>query len=137
MRTMRHDVAEHRNQELVEKAFAAYLKGDFDGLGDMMAEDLVWHVSGRSMLAGSYRGRDEVFGYFRRVLELTRGAFAPEGHDILGSDDHAIVLMRVRGSRMGRVLDARLFLIVHVREDRMAEVWESVYEQYEYDEFWS
>jgi hypothetical protein len=39
-------------------------------LKNLLADDVVWHVPGRSRIAGEYRGPDEVLAYFRKRREL-------------------------------------------------------------------
>jgi ketosteroid isomerase-like protein len=48
---------------------AMYAGGDVGEVASLMAEDVVWHVPGRSAIAGDHRGRDAVIAYF----ELRRG----------------------------------------------------------------
>ena len=39
-------------------------------LGELLADDVVWHVPGTRPIAGDYRGPDAVLGYFRVRREL-------------------------------------------------------------------
>ena len=64
-------MAEHPNVARIRDGYAAFAKGDFAALTDLLAEDLVWHQGGRSQLAGDYRGREAVFGYFAKLMEVT------------------------------------------------------------------
>lgn len=71
-------------------AFAS--KGELTPLIDSLADDIRWHVSGRSPLAGHYRGKAEVLALFARMMELYRGTLRLQVLDILASEAHAIVL---------------------------------------------
>ena len=53
----------HNNEEVVREAYAAFDAGDFEKMASLFADDPVWHVPGRSKLAGEYRGVDVIFGY--------------------------------------------------------------------------
>ena len=60
-------MAEHPNVARVRAGYAAFATGDFAVLTDLFAEDLVWHVGGRSQIAGEYRGRDAVFALLGKI----------------------------------------------------------------------
>ena len=40
-------MAEHPNVVRIKDGDAAFAKGDFAGLNDLFAEDLLWHAAGR------------------------------------------------------------------------------------------
>jgi ketosteroid isomerase-like protein len=62
----------HSNKDLVREAYAAFGRGDMDALRDKYFTDNVcYHVTGRSPLAGDYEGIDQVLQFFRPGL---RGA---------------------------------------------------------------
>lgn len=44
-------------------------------------------------------------------------------HDVLSSDDHAIVLTEVTASRAGRSLSYRTAEIYHIRDGQVTERW--------------
>ena len=68
-------MAEHPNVARITDGYAAFAKGDFAVLNDLFAENLLWHASGRSQPAGDYRGRDAVYGFFSKLMEVTEGSF--------------------------------------------------------------
>ena len=53
-------MAEHPNVARIKDGYAAFAKGDFAVLNDLFAEDVLWHVGGRSQLTGDYRVSDAV-----------------------------------------------------------------------------
>src|SRR5215218_10802621 len=65
-------------EEVVEEFLARqremYAGGDLAAVGALLAEDVVWHVPGTSPIAGEYRGRNAVTGYFRLRRELAGGS---------------------------------------------------------------
>src|SRR2546428_7653130 len=82
----------HPNVELLQKGYDAFEKGDLDTLRELFAADIVFHTTGHSPLAGDYRGQDEVFGFFGKLVELTGGTFKIERHAVLADDEHGAVL---------------------------------------------
>jgi ketosteroid isomerase-like protein len=65
----------HPNEDLVRRGFAAFGTGDIAALRELLADDTVWHVGGRSPLTGDYKGKDEVLGFFAQLAERAGGTF--------------------------------------------------------------
>ena len=77
----------HPNEALVRRGYEAFATGDMATLNELFADDIVWHVPGRSQLAGDFRGKEEVFGNFQKVAELTGGTFKLDIHALLADDE--------------------------------------------------
>jgi ketosteroid isomerase-like protein len=133
-------MATTEQQALVEnarRAYAAFAAGDMATVGELIAADVVWHVGGKSELAGDYRGTDAVFGFFSKIMELTGGTFHIDVHDILASDEHTAVLCTVHGTRNGKTLEDRAVHITHPdSEGRVREFWGFQEDQAADDAFW-
>ena len=124
--------------EVVRKGFDAFSKGDMDTLrNEVFTENTVWHVGGRSPIAGDYRGQ-EVFEWFGRVFQETGGTLKVELHDVAISDEHAVALISTSGERGGkRLQDSKGVQVHHFEGGKISESWLSVQDPYESDEFWS
>ena len=59
----------HKNVDLLNKGYDAFDKGDLDTIRALFTEDVVFHVGGHNQLTGDYRGIDEVFGFFGKIVE--------------------------------------------------------------------
>jgi ketosteroid isomerase-like protein len=59
-----------------------------------------------------------------------------EIHDVLASDDHAVMLARERWERDGRTLEVRRVFVYHIRDGKLAEAWAYDDDQRAVDEFW-
>lgn len=127
-------MAEHPNIARIRDGYAAFASGDFAVLADLFADDLVWHVGGRSQIAGEYRGRDAVFAMFGRLMEITQGSFHLEPHAILADDEHGAALMVTTASRDGRSLSVNDVHVFHMRDGKVAEFWTASTDQYASDE---
>jgi ketosteroid isomerase-like protein len=114
----------HPNEELVSRGYDAFAKGDIDALRSLLDPDVVWHQPGRSVLAGDHRGADAVLGFFATTMQLTAGSFRAEPHDVIAGDQHVVGLHLARGERQGRTFADRQVLVVHVRDGKIAEVWD-------------
>jgi ketosteroid isomerase-like protein len=62
--------------ELHRRQGEMYAGGAVDPVVELLAEDIVWHVPGRSPIAGDHRGTAAVIEYFerrRRLADATMG----------------------------------------------------------------
>jgi uncharacterized protein len=127
-------MAEHPNVARIRDGYVAFAKGDFAGLNELFAEDLLWHEVGRNQLAGDYRGRDAVYGFFGKLMQVTEGTFHLDVHSILADDEHAVALVVTtasRGDLSMTVNDAHVF---HLRDGKVVEFWTASTDQYAVDE---
>jgi uncharacterized protein len=129
----------HPNEELLQEAFAAFQRGDLAALeSKYFAQDIRFHVPGRSQVSGDYQGTGEVLAFFGRLFELSGGTLRLEVHDVIANDQHGVALYTVHAEREGRQLTDNEVLIAHPSADgKAAEVWTQSGDQYAYDEFWS
>jgi ketosteroid isomerase-like protein len=130
------DKMAHPNEELVRRGYEAFGAGDMATLNELFADDIVWHAPGRNQLAGTYRGKDEVFGTFKKVAELSGGTFKLDIHAILADDEHAVVLARATGEREGRTLDDNSVQVFHIKDGKVTEQWLHPGDAHASDEFW-
>ena len=127
----------HPNEDLVRESFAAFGRGDMDAMQKYWTDDIRYHVPGHSLLAGDYEGQKQMVGQLARSSELTGGTFSAEMHDALVNDEHAAVMLTIRGERAGKQLNENVVLVYHFRDGKIAEVWSHPTDQYAVDEFYS
>jgi uncharacterized protein len=127
-------MADHPNVARIRDGYAAFAKGDFAVLNDLFAEDLVWHVGGRNQLTKDYRGRDEVYGFFGKLMELTGGSFHLDVHAVLADDEHGVALVVGTASRGGKSLTTNEAHVFHLRDGRVTEFWDASTDQAAFDE---
>jgi ketosteroid isomerase-like protein len=122
----------HPNEALARRELELIKAGDLEALEDVYAPDLVVHYPGRNPLSGSHR----VQAFLSRFEALLGdGTLTRELHDALGSDDHAVQLLRVSASARGRSHSWNAVAVLHVRDGRFSECWIHVDDQYALDEF--
>jgi uncharacterized protein len=127
-------MAEHPNVTRIKDGYAAFAKGDFAVLNDLFAEDLLWHIGGRSQLTKDYRGRDQVYGFFGKLMELTEGSFHLDLHAVFADDEHGVALVVGTASRGGKSLTINEAHIYHLRDGKVTEFWDGSTDQYAFDE---
>jgi hypothetical protein len=127
------------NAAQVRDAVAAFGRGDIPALASTYFHpDIIWHVAGSSPVAGTYKGQEEVFGFFRTAIEQTGGTFKVTPHAVLGDDEHGVLLAETTATRPdGRKLEVGECLVIHMTEGKFAEVWHSQYDRDEWDSFWA
>jgi len=127
-------VAEHPNAVRIRDGYAAFAKGDLAVLNDLFAEDMVWHQGGRSRLAGDYRGRDAVYEFLGKLMEVTQGTFTVDLQAVFAGDDLGIALVLASSSVDGQSVTAFEAHIVALRGGKVTEFWYTSTNQYAFDE---
>ena len=130
-------MTDHENLDLLRRGYAAYSSGDLATINELFADDVVWHVGGRSPLARDYTGKEQVFGFFAKLQELSDGTSKVEVHDLLANDEHGVALVTTSATRGGQSHDGRATHVFHLRDGKVTEFWDAYTDQYAQDEFWS
>jgi len=60
-------------QQILKGNYDEFAKGNVDSLMSSLADDITWHVSGGSPLAGEYVGKAEVLSFFGKMMQLYGG----------------------------------------------------------------
>ncbi len=130
--------AQHANVQRSRRAYEAFGKGDMETVGELLADDVVWHIGGHNPLSGDYKGKEAVFGFFGKLMQVSGGTFKLEVHDILANDDHSVTLVRETAEKNGKKLDHRAVHITHPdSEGRVKEFWAFEEDQAAGDAFFS
>lgn len=103
----------------------------------LFSDDIRWHIPGRGLVSGDYRGKEEVVGFFTKLMELTNGTFRLEVHDVLANDEHAVGLVTLRAERDRKTLNMHDVHVWHVTDGKFSEFWSQLADLYAFDEFWS
>jgi ketosteroid isomerase-like protein len=123
------------NQETLKTIYDAFSKGDVNTVMGNLSDDIVYHITGRSLVSGDYSGKGEVLQLFTKLMELSEGTFSLEVVDMFANEQRGVVLTMERAKRDGRGLENRA---VHVWE--MSDVKGTRFDGYHeevWDEFWS
>ena len=115
---------EHPNVTLVKEGFEAFEKGDVSWIEQHIADDIVWHVGGNSKWAGEYKGKQNVLEFFGRQTEALGDSPQADIHDILGNDDHVVVLGNAKATaKDGSSAEWKFVNVFHVKDGKTTEVW--------------
>jgi hypothetical protein len=116
-------------------AFAAR-EGMFS-LRELFHPDAVWTVPGGGAMAGTYRGREEIFRFLARLPKETGGTYRSQLVDVLASDERAAALYRATGERGGRRLELDQVLLFRLRDGAVAEVLALPSDPEAFEAFWA
>jgi ketosteroid isomerase-like protein len=126
------------NAEVVRRGYEAFNTADIDTLMRIFDEGASWYTPGRSPIAGSYEGRDAVFGQFGRYGAETAGTFRAELKEVFTSDDGQVIgLHHNSAERNGRRLDTDCCIVFEIENGRMVSGREHFFDLGNWDEFWS
>jgi ketosteroid isomerase-like protein len=125
------------NEALVRRIFDAFSRKEGFALRGLFAEDAVWTVPGRGVMAGVHRGRDEIFRFLARLPKETGGSYGSTLRDVLASDERAAALYTARGTRRGRTLELDQVLLFRIEDGVVKEVLALPGDPEAFEEFWA
>ena len=135
------DSKEHPHVALIHKFYNFIGQGNMEKLRTILKEDIVWHLAGKSPLAGEWQGVDDIFlnsdSIGATVLRLGDGAFGSELLHVFANDIRAVSITRDYYTGEGNHFDLRLMLFFAVEDGQIAEIWEVPFDQYEFDRFFN
>jgi hypothetical protein len=124
------------NEALVRRIFDAFARREGLALRGLFAEDAVWIVPGSGVMAGTYRGREEIFRFLARLPKETDGTYGSELIDVLASDTRAAALYRARGTRHGRTLELDQLLLFRIEDGLVRSVLALPTDPDAFEAFW-
>jgi hypothetical protein len=116
-----------------------YGGGDDGPLRRLLAADITWIVPGDNRIAGTYRGIDEVFSYFRMRRDIAAGTFRIHQKDVLaGAGDQIAALADGTALISGRERHWSTVGLYRVTPQRtIAACWLLPLDPAEFDVIWS
>jgi uncharacterized protein len=118
-------------RELMTEYLAAAKRDDWDTAFGYFAEDIVFHIPGRSALAGHRRGKDAAMAYIQTIRDHYRhGGIELELIDMLVSDERVALLVRERFLGDGSPIEIRRANVYRVQGDAIVEI--SIFEADQY-----
>lgn len=118
-----------------EDRYRRFLAGDERG-PSVFGTDAVLHVPGRSRVAGTYSGDEQIRSYLRSLGELSGGTVRIDLEDVSDHGPYVVAWQRLTASREGRTLDDQQCLRVLVRNGKAGEAWLYPADLQAHDEFW-
>jgi ketosteroid isomerase-like protein len=127
----------HQNVAIMQRAYEAFNTGDMNTLTELM-DETVWHLPGRSSMAGDYQGSGATLAYFGQLAQETGGTFRAELQHMAADGDNRVVgIQRSTAERNGKHLDVYSCIAFELVNGRIVDGCEHVYDLDAWDEFWS
>jgi ketosteroid isomerase-like protein len=74
-------------EELHRRQSEMYAGGSIDAVVELLAEDITWHVPGKSPIAGDHRGIAQVIDYFERRRRLANATMCMHPGEVISDGD--------------------------------------------------
>lgn len=122
--------------QTIREGYEAFGRSDVPAVLENLDANIAWHIPGSSTLSGTYKGHDEVVGFFMQLVERSGGTFRLDVHDLLASDDHVIALVKESAERNGQQISFNAVHVWHMRDGMAVEFWGISEDQDPVKEFW-
>jgi uncharacterized protein len=123
------------NIKVVQSYYAAYGKKDLEGMRQLLAEDVQWHIPGRHPLSGTKNGVNEVISFFD---ELGKAGFKAEVMILAANDNYVIDAHRGWSNLTnGDNIDLNWVLLYQIENGKIKRVINFAGDQHIADEFFT
>jgi len=120
--------------DVISRYLDVMRSGDRETGYGFFAEDVSFHIPGRSAFAGHHRGRDAAVRYIESAVALAHeGEVELELIDMLASRDRVALLLHERFKRPDGVVDIRRANVYRISGGQIVEVWIFEADQYAVD----
>jgi len=113
-----------KNVTIVQSYFNALAKGDFDSVGSLLADDVVWHQPGNGVQSGTYNGKAELFAHLENFMKWSNGTFAIDDIEYL-TDNGSLVVASIhfKAEKQRNELSMKGVDLLRIENDKIKEVW--------------
>ena len=126
-----------QNIELVRSYFDAIAKGDFETVGKIFADDIVWHQPGNGSLSGTHRGKEAVYALLGRFMERSGGSFRIDSvGPLMSQGDRVATPLHFSAEKPGASMTMSGVDVLRIEDGRICEVWLFSEDQAAEDAFW-
>jgi len=137
VRAMHTNTTTQQNIELVRSYFDAVAKGDFDAVGKIFADDIVWHQPGSGSLSGTHRGKEAVYALLGRFMERSGGSFRIDRvGPLMAQGDRVATPLHFSAEKPGASMAMSGVDVLRIDGRRICEVWLFSEDQAAEDAFW-
>ncbi len=113
-------------------------KGDMEKVGQLLADDVIWHQPGNSHLSGLHSGKDKLFAHLGKFMELSDNTFrVSKVNSIMANGNMVAATLHFLAERLGRKMSMDGVDVMRIDGGKINEVWLFSGDQAEEDAFWS
>lgn len=125
----------HPNETIIRAVYDDISSGSLDGVASLLADDVTWQITGDSPISGTYTGKDAVFGFFSKMMELYGGTFRIQVRDVLANDGYGVVISVEKGEVGGETVEFGSVHLWGIRDGKCVNFIS--YEDDNYHQFWA
>jgi ketosteroid isomerase-like protein len=131
-------VVDEADAQVVRRFYAAVAAHDLDAAAACFADDVVWHLPGKSPIAGAHRGWAGIREDFLAKLDpLSGGTFRVELLDVAIGAEFVVAVQRATATRDERRPNVIGRQLISVVDGSIAAVRGHYSDQEAFDHFWS
>lgn len=124
--------------EVVKGYFDCLAKGDFQRLGSLLSDDIIWHQPGEGKLSQTYHGKSEVFALFGKFMEISEGSFKIDYVDsIMANGELVTAILRFSAKNKKGQISMNGVDVMRVQNGKIREVFLFSADQKAEDAFWA
>ncbi|EJL69577.1 nuclear transport factor 2 family protein [Chryseobacterium populi] len=127
-----------KNVKIVQSYFDAVAKGDFDTVGSLFADDVIWHQPGNGVQSGTYNGKAELFAHLGDFMKWSNGTFAIDDVEYTADNGNLVVAsIHFKAEKEGKTLSMKGVDLLRIEDDKIKEVWLFSEKIEDEDAFWN
>jgi|SRR5690606_1361730 len=127
-----------KNVTIVQSYFNAVAKGDFDTVGSLFADDVVWHQPGNGVQSGTYNGKAELFAHLGNFMKWSDGTFAIDEIEYTTDNGNLVAAsIHFKAEKGDKKLSMKGIDLLRIEDDKIKEVWLFSERIEDEDAFWN
>lgn len=125
--------------ELHRRQGEMYAGGPIDAVIELLAEDIAWHVPGKSPIAGDHRGIKQVIGYFERRRRFANATMRMLPGEVISEGDAVAQFVEGTAALDGEQVSWKTIGVyrIDLENRRVREVWLVPLDSELFDRVWS
>jgi len=127
-----------KNVEIAQSYFDAVAKGDFETVGNLFADDVIWHQPGKGVQSGIYNGKPEVFAHLGNFMKWSNGTFGIDEFEYLTDNGNLVTAsIHFKAEKEDQKLSMKGIDLLRIENEKIKEVWLFSEKIDEEDAFWN
>ena len=122
------------DEKVVRTLIDAFNRRELEPVLKLFAEEVLLRCPGKNRIAGEYRGRSEVLGFWRKQVELSGGTFKGNVISVLQGENQLVLISELSLTRHGKAYTWRRANHYQFYRNRVIEAWLYESDQYLADE---
>jgi len=127
-----------KNVEIVQSYFNAVAKGDFDTVGNLFADDIIWHQPGNGVQSGTCIGKIDLFVHLGNFMKWSDGTFTIDHIEYITDNGNLVTAsINFKAEKENKKLSMKGIDLLKIEEGKIKEVWLFSEKIEEEDQFWN